>query len=177
MSVLYFKPLDYELPSQVVRGFKSAETPNYGNAKIANQYLLIMKKTNKKSMFKRMAVVLCTVLIGALSSCSSDDNGGTTTNPGGEGKQIKLTITANGVLTDDYLSFVAVGGALSGANESTVWKVNGVTQTNEESVSLDKNDFAGTTKTYDIESVVPLRLAVVGMQFLANGTRLSLIHI
>lgn len=129
-----------------------------------------MKKRNARSTFQKTAIVLFAMLLGAFTSCSSDDNGGGSA-PGGEGKQVKLTITVNGVVPDDYLSFVAVGSALSNPSESTIWKVNGTTQSNESAVSFGKNDFTGSTKTYVVESVAPLRMAHVGMQFLATGTR------
>lgn len=127
-----------------------------------------MKKENRTAFLKKTAIVLCTLLFGAMSSCSSDD-GGNPTIPGGDGKQYKFTITLNGVTSNDFISFVAVGSALSSPTESTIWKINGATQTNESAVSLDKNDFTGSTKTYVIESVTPLRMASVGMQFLASG--------
>ncbi|WP_296150668.1 hypothetical protein [uncultured Flavobacterium sp.] len=129
-----------------------------------------MKKRNARSIFQKTAIVLFTMLLGAFASCSSDD-GGDAGNSGGEGKNVKLTITINGVVPDDYLSFVAVGSALSSPGESTIWKVNGTTHTNESAVSFGKNDFTGSTKTYVVESIAPLRLAQVGMQFLATGDR------
>lgn len=127
-----------------------------------------MKKEKRTSFLRSTAIVLCTLFFGALSSCSSDDGGSTV--PGGEGKQVKLTITIDGATSEDYISFVSVGSALSNPSENTIWKVNGVTKTNEMAVSLGKNDFIGSTKTYVIESVTPLRLATVGMQFLAPGS-------
>ena len=131
-----------------------------------------MNQKRKLSTFLRKMTVLASLLVvGVLTfSCGSDD-GAVTPGPGGEGKNIKLTITINGVVPDDYLSFVTVGSALNDPMQSTIWKVNGVTQTNETSVSLNKDSFTGSTKTYVIESATPLRMAIVGMEFLAFGTR------
>ena len=127
-----------------------------------------MKKENRTAFLRSTVIAMCTLFFGAFSSCSSDD-GGSTTVPGGVGKQVKLTITIDGATSEDYISFVSVGSALSNPSENTLWKVNGVTKTNEIGVSLGKNDFIGSTKTYVIESVTPLSLATVGMQFLAPG--------
>lgn len=129
-----------------------------------------MKNTmTAKSGFKKMALILCTVAIGLFTSCS-DDDGGSTANPT-NGKNVKLTITVNGAADSDYLSFVAVGSAASNPSESTVWKVNGTTLTNESAVSLGENEFTGSTKTYVIESVTPLSVVSVGMQFLTSPDR------
>jgi len=121
------------------------------------------------AILKRMTLLLCILMMGTLLSCSSDDDSGSpsTTN----GKNVKLTITVNGVADSDYLSFVAVGGAASGASENTVWKVNGTALTDESGVSLGENDFMGSTQTYVIESVTPLSVVSVGMQFLTFGER------
>ncbi|MNT59669.1 hypothetical protein D3C72_1972010 [compost metagenome] len=52
---------------------------------------------------------------------------------------------------------------------TTIWKINGVAQNNETGVSLGKNDFMGTTKTYVIESTRPLRLVTSGIQCINPG--------
>jgi len=127
-----------------------------------------MKNRNVKTIFQKTAIVLFAMILGTITSCSSDD-GGDSTIPGGEGKNVKFTITINGSTENDFISFVAVGSALSSPTESTIWKLNGTTRTNESAISLNKNDFTGATKTYVVESVTPLRLANVGMQFLAAG--------
>jgi len=129
-----------------------------------------MKNTiTAKSGIKKMALMLCTIAVGLFASCSGDDGGGTS-NPA-NGKNVKLTITVNGAADSDYLSFVAVGSAQSNPSENTVWKVNGTTLTNERAVSLGENEFTGSTKTYVIESVTPLSVASVGMQFLTSAER------
>lgn len=85
----------------------------------------------------------------------------------GEGKTAKFTITVNGIENQDYASFVIVGGDYQ--QTKSLWKVNGVVQTNEEAISLDKDDFTGGTKTYVIESTKPVTLATVGIQCLNYG--------
>lgn len=122
-----------------------------------------------RSIQRKMKFLLCTVLMASILSCSSDDN----KPDNSDGKNIKLTITINGLTAEDYVSFVAVGSAFSssGGLDTTLWKVNGTTLTNEEVVSLGKNEFIGSTKTYVIESVKPLQLASVGMQFLTFAPR------
>lgn len=57
-------------------------------------------------------------------------------------------------------------GLTNDPKEGTVWKVNGVVQNSENSVSLGKNNFSGTTKTYVIESIKPLSAISVGVQCL-----------
>jgi len=113
---------------------------------------------------RKLTTILSVCLIFSLTllfSCKKDDDN---TTPGSTGKTVKLTFTVNGVNAEsDYVSFVAVGGA-SDRTTNTVWKVNGVTRSNEQGISLGKNDFTGTTKTYVIESVVPLDLVKVGIQ-------------
>ena len=127
------------------------------------------KETSVKNGLKRAALVACTMIMGLFASCS-DDDGGTASNPA-NGKNVKLTITIDGAVDSDYISFVAVGSAASSPSETTVWKVNGVTLTNEQGVSLGENDFTGPTKTYVIESVTGLSAVSVGMQFLTAPER------
>ncbi|MEO8254076.1 MAG: hypothetical protein ABI554_06770 [Flavobacterium sp.] len=122
-----------------------------------------------RSIQKKMKFLVYTLLMVTVISCSSDDNSSSSTTP--DGKNLKLTITINGLTSEDYVSFVAVGSANSSSSDTTLWKVNGATLTNEQAVSLGKNDFIGSTKTYVIESVKSLKLAQLGMQFLATGTR------
>ncbi|AWG25262.1 hypothetical protein [Flavobacterium kingsejongi] len=125
------------------------------------------KAVNKKSMMQKMALLFCTILFGTLAGCSSDDSGDpTVTLP--EGKNIKLTLTMTGVTTDDFISFVAAGGTHN-PNQTTVWKLNGVSQPGETAISLNKNSFTGGTTTYVLESEVPMAAVAVGMQFIATA--------
>lgn len=133
------------------------------------------QKRKSLSLLKSITILASLLFIGLLSfSCSSsDDNGNPSTPqiPGLESKNVKLTITIDGALPEDYLSFIAVGSSAENPMNSTIWKVNGATKDNESAVSLNKDFFTGATKTYVVESVTPLSLAKVSMQFLAFGER------
>lgn len=119
-----------------------------------------------KNLKKLLWVLLPVLTLSLVSSCSGDDDDyDGTADP--EGKNIKFTITANDVEDQDYVSFVFVGADYN--NSNTVWKVNGVTKNNETAISLGKNDFLGSTKTYVIESTAPLRLATTSSQCLNPG--------
>ena len=104
------------------------------------------------------------IVLTLLFSCKKDDAGTPTDT---DGKNFKFTITVNGVEDQDYVSFVFVGATLD--NAKTIWKVNGVTKSNETAISLGKNDFLGDTKTYIIESATPLRLVTTSQQCLNPG--------
>ncbi|RFZ90980.1 hypothetical protein D0C36_18720 [Mucilaginibacter conchicola] len=118
----------------------------------------------KTTIFKKLSLALvCFVMLG-LGACSKKNDGGV--QPGTKGKTAKFTITVNGAPSSAYISFVMVGASTETSN-NTIWKVNGVTRENEQGVSLGKNDFSGSTKTYVVESVTPLRLATVGIQCLS----------
>lgn len=117
-------------------------------------------KIFKKVLFAILPLLTLTVL----SSCKKDSND----TPGdSENKNFKFTVTVDGVEDQDYVSFVFVGATLD--NAKTIWKVNGVAKNNETGISLGKNDFLGATKTYVIESTIPLRLVTTSQQCLNPG--------
>ncbi|MFA6246580.1 MAG: hypothetical protein WC615_06545 [Mucilaginibacter sp.] len=117
----------------------------------------------KKSIFKNLiAVTICAVLFAGFSSCSKKSSSDPTPS---NGRNAKFTVTVTGAPASAYLSFVMVG-LTNDPKDATVWKVNGVVQNNESSVSLSKNNFSGNTKTYVIESVKPLTTVSVGIQCL-----------
>ena len=95
-----------------------------------------------------------------MMACSSDSDEATPT----DGNNYKITVTANDVEGQDYISFVIVGSDTQQSN--TIWKVNGEVRTGETSVSLGKNEFTGSTKTYVIESTKPLRASLIGVQLI-----------
>lgn len=102
-----------------------------------------------------------------LTSCSKDDDD-VAEEVLGQGSHYKITVTLDNVDPDrDYVSVVTVGGTGSGKND--VWKLNGVAQTGESAISLDKNDFAGSTKTYVIETTDPIRAFTNGVQIINYG--------
>ncbi|MNK79684.1 hypothetical protein D3C87_993540 [compost metagenome] len=117
-----------------------------------------------KKLRKLLIAFLPILCLAFVMSCSSDDDEEMISQ---EGKNFKFTITANNVGEQDYLSFVFVGSDMQ--QSTTIWKINGVAQNNETGVSLGKNDFMGTTKTYVIESTRPLRLVTSGIQCINPG--------
>lgn len=118
-----------------------------------------------KKIFKNF-IGLCTLAVVTsvlFVNCSSSDDGANPGIPGMEGKNMKFTITIDNVTMDDYISFVAVSSSF---NTNTIWKVNGTERANETGISLDKQSFSGSTKTYVIESISPLPAASLSMQFI-----------
>lgn len=113
----------------------------------------------KTKQFSRLALSVLTLIPLMFSRCS--DKGDSLP----EGKSFKFTITvnnANGSVEQDRAQFLIVGGSPSG--EQTIWKVNGVVRNNEQGVGFNTIDFAGSTKTYVIESVKPLSHVQVSVQ-------------
>jgi len=120
----------------------------------------------KKSIFKGITSALMgIVLMAGLSACSKSHDDAA---PANNGKTAKFTVSVNGASSSAYVSFVMVGIGTD-INNSTVWKVNGVTQNNEKTVSLGLNNFTGSTQTYVIESVTPLQAISVGVQCLSTA--------
>jgi Ni,Fe-hydrogenase III small subunit len=120
----------------------------------------------KTSILKKIsATVICFALLSGLSSCSKkkDDS---VTLPTSKGKTAKFTVSVTGAPPSAYISFVMAGVATDISN-STVWKLNNVTQNNEMAVSLGQNNFTGNVQTYVIESVAPLQSISVGVQCLS----------
>ncbi|MDT3405287.1 hypothetical protein [Mucilaginibacter terrae] len=122
-----------------------------------------MKKHLSKKLVAAIALV---VLIAGLTSCGKKDSDDST--PASGDRTAKFTITVTGATESAYLSFVMVG-LTNNPSESTVWKVNGEVQNNQSGVSLGKNNFSGSTKTYVIESIKPLSNISAGIQCLSPG--------
>lgn len=94
-----------------------------------------------------------------LFSCSESDNNSSSS--------FKITITLNDVnATNDYVSVTVVGNNQSGNVVLPLWRINGSDQANSQTVSLDKNDFTGTTKTYVIESIKPIQIFTASVQII-----------
>lgn len=127
-----------------------------------------MKKMNKRFAFLG---VLSALAFGTLTSCSSDDNSGDISIP--EGTNYKITVTLDNVNPDeDFVSVVVSGGTLNGKTD--VWKVNQVVRPGESAIGLNKNDFAGATKTYVIETTQPIRAFAGGVQIINYGASLPI---
>lgn len=109
-------------------------------------------------------IIICSVLL--LFSCSESDND--------TSSRFKITITLNEVNpTDDFVSVTVVGNNQSGNVTLPLWRLNGSDQTNSLTVSLDKNDFSGNTKTYVIESIRPIQIFSAGFQIINYGDPLT----
>ncbi|WP_345949181.1 hypothetical protein ABDD95_20255 [Mucilaginibacter sp. PAMB04274] len=123
----------------------------------------------KKTVFKNLiTAIACFMLLAGFSSCSKKDNDESSPSSP-DGRTAKFTVTVTNAPESAYISFVMVG-LTNNTTDATVWKVNGVVQNNEKTVSLGKNNFSGNTKTYVIESIKPLSNISVGVQCLSPGT-------
>lgn len=128
--------------------------------------------------FKRWKIIsLFSIVLAAVvfsTGCSKDhDNTSPDDGTGDKGKNIKITVSVNSAIDQsDYISFVSAGGvAVQG--ETTLWKVNGDTQNSQQAISLGRNDFSGSTKTYVIESIKKLDACSIGVQFINFGQDLK----
>ena len=121
-----------------------------------------MKKI--RFLISRTLMIIALII---LFSCSSDDNSSSSSS-------YKITVTLNDVnTTDDFISIVVVGNNQSGVNNYPMWKLNGVNQENVQTISLGKNDFTGTTKTYVMETVNPIEILTSGVQIINYGNPLT----
>lgn len=88
--------------------------------------------------------------------------------------KIKITIDLNDVnATDDFVSITVVGNNQSGNVTLPLWRLNGSDQPNSLTVSLDKNDFTGNTRTYVIETIKPIQIFSAGFQIINYGAPLT----
>lgn len=105
----------------------------------------------KMQKTKQIIFSLLTLAItGTLSvACSKDDD-----HPSEAKANMKMTITINGADPNDQVDFrVTAGNHDASQYGSPVWKINGVTQGNEDDIILGIDDFTGSTQTYVIETV------------------------
>ncbi|RNL82901.1 hypothetical protein ED312_15935 [Sinomicrobium pectinilyticum] len=107
-----------------------------------------------------------------VTACSgSDDDSGDIKNEEKVIHKAKFTVKIEGeVESSDFISFVFASADIK---ENTLWKINGVEQTNEMGVSLGDNEFSGGTTTYVVENAVPLQAISVGVQVLNFGAPLK----
>lgn len=107
-------------------------------------------KTNK---VKRIIFSLCLVTIAGFgfTGCSDDDK------PANNAKiNMKFTVKVTGADANDQITFQAGAGNHDASQYGApVWKINGITQGNENNVMLDEDDFLGSTKQYVVETVKP----------------------
>ncbi|HWW41198.1 MULTISPECIES: hypothetical protein [Pedobacter] len=109
-----------------------------------------MKSISKKSL---LTVMVISVGIMFLASCKkkSDDNPNS-----GNKISMKMTVTVTGADQDDQVD-VQVSAANHDASQygAPVWKINGTSQGNQNTIIIDEKSFLGTTKTYVFETVKP----------------------
>lgn len=107
------------------------------------------------------------ILLTGISSCGDD-------NDESAGAVYRVVVTLNAVVAND--DFVSV--TVTGTNQSTtvidpLWRVNGVAQANQTLILLDAEDFSGGSKTYEIESIVPIDVLASGVQVINYGSPLT----
>jgi hypothetical protein len=117
---------------------------------------------------KNITLLLSLTAVCFVLSCSKNSTSPVPSLP--KGKTAKFTISVNGATNDDYISFVFSGASNDVSGSTTIWKVNGVTQENEQAISFAKNDFTGSTKTYVIESTTPLAAIATSVQCISTST-------
>lgn len=127
-----------------------------------------MRKTSTKIALYALLSVMTFGTV--LTSCSKDDDD-VVEEAIGKRNHYKITVTLDNVNPDDdYVSVVVAGG--TGSGKTDVWKVNGAVKTGESAIGLGKNDFAGTTKTYVIETTEPITAFSGGAQIINYGAPL-----
>lgn len=121
----------------------------------------------KRTSFLSLSMLLVMAFFAACSKSDSDNPAPGLPN----GKTMKLTITATGLTAADYLKTTVSGGTVSGT-ESTLYKLNGVTQTNQKGFEIDQSKLISGPVT--IETVVPVAITSVSMGgFSATGHSFS----
>jgi len=109
-----------------------------------------MKSISKKSL---LTVMVISVGIVFLASCKkkSDDNPNS-----GNKISMKMTVTVTGADQNDQVDVqVSAGNHDASQYGAPVWKINGTSQGNQNSIIIDEKSFIGTTKTYVFETVKP----------------------
>lgn len=85
-----------------------------------------------------------------LASCKKKNDD----NPSGSKISMKMTVTVTGADQNDQVDFqVSAGNHDASQYGAPVWKMNGTSQGNQNSIIIDEGSFIGTTKTYVFETV------------------------
>ena len=133
-------------------------------------------KTKRFNLKQWTSISFCSLLMATAvfsTGCGKDDDNTPENGNGGTGKNIKITVTVSSAVDQsDYISLVSSGGTLT-PGDNTIWKTNGVTQNSQQAISLARNDFTGSTKTYVIESTKKLDACSIGVQFINFGQDLN----
>lgn len=118
----------------------------------------------KTKKAKRIILSLCLATIAGVgfTGCSDDDK------PANNAKaNIKFTIKVTGADADDRIDFQAGAGNHDASQYGApVWKINGVTQDNEDHITLDEEDFIGSTKQYVVETIKPFNFGSLIVSYL-----------
>ncbi|QNR85793.1 hypothetical protein H9N25_04870 [Pedobacter riviphilus] len=122
-----------------------------------------MKSISKKTLSTVMVISLGILF---LASCKKPND-----NPDNGNKiSMKITVTVTGADQNDQVDF-QVSAANHDASQygAPVWKMNGISQGNQNSILIDEKSFIGTTKTYVFETVKPfdfgeLSITVVNLE-------------
>lgn len=106
-----------------------------------------MKSISKKSLLTLMVMSLGILF---LASCKKKNDD----NPSGSKISMKMTVTVTGADQNDQVDFqVSAGNHDASQYGAPVWKMNGTSQGNQNSIIIDEGSFIGTTKTYVFETV------------------------
>lgn len=120
--------------------------------------------TLKRKSFKTWTIACCCIAaLSMMISCSKSN-----TPPRAQGETAQFTITITGATSQDAVSVALVG--VAGNQSKTIWKVNGVVQDNQTSLSLTEDQFTGNTQTYVIESTTPLQTIALDISCLGSST-------
>ncbi|MBS0026539.1 hypothetical protein ACTJJ0_02705 [Chitinophaga sp. 22321] len=123
-------------------------------------------------MKRILSLSLSILLVAALFTACSKNNNGDDTPDLPKGKTMKLTITATGLTPADYLKTTISGGTINGT-EPTLYKLNGVAQTNQKGFAIDQSTLISGPVT--IETVVPVAITSISMGgFSAAGHSFSI---
>ena len=123
-----------------------------------------MKSISKKSLLTVMVISLGVL---SLESCKKKPGD----NPDNGNKiSMKMTVTVTGADQNDQVDVqVSAGNHDASQYGAPVWKMNGTSQGNQQSILIDEKSFIGTTKTYVFETVKPfdfgeLSISVVNLE-------------
>lgn len=120
-------------------------------------------KSNKDFFTKALTLLL----VISLFACSKDSDPAA-------GSTYKITVMLNEVnASNNYVSITTVGNNQSGVVTYPLWRLNGTDQANIQTLSLDKNDFTGNTKTYVMETVSRIQIFSAGVQIINYGPSLT----
>jgi len=108
-----------------------------------------MKSISKKNLLAAMFISLGVLFLVSCKKKSDNPNSGNKIS-------MKMTVTVTGADQSDQVDFqVSAGNHDASQYGAPVWKMNGTTQGNQNSIIIDEKSFIGTTKTYVFETVKP----------------------